>query len=175
MESSNPLGGTLQSAGLWSGQAAQRRSEILFANLELRDRACPHAVKAARVGKHRRITALAHIRDDRAHHALNRRFAGHLVEGQRCKLRVKTGLARGKAAQFHAVFPRRAATMKESMTGCSSARRVFRAAWLTTRRADTGMISSTGTSLLARSVLPLDTRSTIASASPSSGASSIEP
>src|SRR5439155_3087 len=43
------------------------------------------------------------------------------------------------------------------------------------RRADTGMISSTGTRPLARKVLPVETRSTIASARPTSGASSIDP
>ncbi len=61
------------------------------------------------------------------------------------------------------------------MSGCSSARRVFSAAWFTTRRADTGMISSTATRSFAFSVLPVATRSTMASARPVSGASSIEP
>ena len=51
----------------------------------------------------------------------------------------------------------------------------FSAAWLTTSRAEIGMISSTSTSAFAFSVLPEATRSTIASARPVSGASSIEP
>ena len=51
----------------------------------------------------------------------------------------------------------------------------FSAAWLTTRRAEICMICSTSTRWLARSVLPVETRSTIASARPVSGASSIEP
>ena len=42
-------------------------------------------------------------------------------------------------------------------------------------RAEIGMIGSTSTSPLARSVPPVDTTSTMASASPTSGASSIEP
>jgi hypothetical protein len=48
-------------------------------------------------------------------------------------------------------------------------------AWLTTRRELIGAISSTATRLFAFSVPPVLTRSTMASASPTSGASSIEP
>jgi hypothetical protein len=48
-------------------------------------------------------------------------------------------------------------------------------AWFTMSRAEIGAISSTGFSPFAFSVLPVLTRSTIASASPTSGASSIEP
>src|SRR6185436_13179230 len=117
------------------------------------------------------IAPLAHSGDDCPHHVGNLRVLGRFIARQRGELRVETGLARGKTADVHF----RAALEKASIRGCSSARRVLSAAWFTTRRADTGMISSTATSLLARSVLPLDTRSTIASASPSSGASSIEP
>src|SRR5205823_4490976 len=49
------------------------------------------------------------------------------------------------------------------------------AAWLTTSREEICMISSTSTRLFAFKVLPVATRSTIASARPVSGASSIEP
>ena len=57
-----------------------------------------------------------------------------------------------------------------NMTGFS-----FIDAGFTMRRLVTAMISSTTLSLLARSVLPVSTRSTMASARPTSGASSIEP
>jgi hypothetical protein len=48
-------------------------------------------------------------------------------------------------------------------------------AGLTISRALIGMIVSTSTRSFAASVLPVDTRSTIASASPDSGASSMDP
>jgi hypothetical protein len=49
------------------------------------------------------------------------------------------------------------------------------AAWFTTRRDEMSMMRSTSTSWLALSVLPVDTRSTMASARPVSGASSMLP
>jgi hypothetical protein len=49
------------------------------------------------------------------------------------------------------------------------------AAWLTTRRELMSMMRSTSTRWLALRVLPVDTRSTMASASPVSGASSMLP
>ena len=52
---------------------------------------------------------------------------------------------------------------------------IFIEALLTTRRELTAQISSTGSSPFARRVLPVSTRSTIRSASPTSGASSMEP
>src|SRR5690606_23784956 len=62
-----------------------------------------------------------------------------------------------------------------SRIGWISSRLVFSEAWLTTRRELIDMISSTSSRSFARSVAPEDTRSTIASARPTSGASSIEP
>ena len=62
-----------------------------------------------------------------------------------------------------------------SSIGCIVSRFNFNAAWLMTSRAEIGMISSTALRWLAFSVFPLETRSTIASANPTSGASSIEP
>ena len=62
-----------------------------------------------------------------------------------------------------------------SMIARIGSRLSFSAAWLTTRRAEISMISSTSTRRFAFSVLPDETRSTIASARPVSGASSIEP
>ena len=57
----------------------------------------------------------------------------------------------------------------------SPSRLSFSAPGLTMRREVIGVMSSTATRSLARSVLPVETRSTITSASPTSGANSIDP
>ena len=62
-----------------------------------------------------------------------------------------------------------------SMIARTGSRLSFNDAWLTISLAEIGMICSTSTSWLALSVWPVETRSTMASASPVSGASSIEP
>ena len=67
------------------------------------------------------------------------------------------------------------ACAKASRIGCTPARLSLSEAGLTTRRELTSSTCSTATSLLAFSVLPVLTRSTMASARPTSGANSIEP
>ena len=52
---------------------------------------------------------------------------------------------------------------------------IFMLTWFTTIRADSGQISSKTCSPFSRSVAPVSTISTITSASPTIGASSIEP
>ncbi len=61
------------------------------------------------------------------------------------------------------------------MSGRRRACLSLRAAWLTTRRELMSMMRSTSTRWLALSVFPVDTRSTMASARPVSGASSMLP
>jgi len=68
-----------------------------------------------------------------------------------------------------------AALVNASSKGWIDLRLSFSAAWLMTSRALTRVISSTATRWFALSVLPVPTRSTMASASPVNGASSIEP
>src|SRR5918994_746460 len=129
------------------------------------------AVELPGVRPHRGVAALSHVGEDPAHRFLHRRILRGRVAREVRELRVKGPVPSGEPAQFH----RALAFAKASINGCSAARLVLSAAWLTIRRADTGMISSTATRPFALSVLPVDTRSTMASASPTSGASSIEP
>ena len=58
---------------------------------------------------------------------------------------------------------------------CSASAMLAKTAGFTTSRAEMSMMCSTSTRWLARSVLPVDTRSTMASARPVSGASSMLP
>ena len=68
-----------------------------------------------------------------------------------------------------------ATLLNASSIGCSKSRLSFKAAWFTIRREEMSAMCSTSTKSFARSVLPVLTRSTIASDKPTSGASSIEP
>src|SRR5262249_52398845 len=77
------------------------------------------------------------------------------------------------AKGLHAAAPTAASSL--AISGASSARLSLSAALFTISRDEIATISSTSTRRFARSVPPLETRSTIASARPASGASSIEP
>ena len=86
----------------------------------------------------------------------------HKIEAEGLSRRVETAESRRSIDQ-------------NSMIGFSASCLSLSAAWLTTRGDEIGMISSTATSRLAFSVPPVDTRSTIRSARPARGASSIDP
>jgi ATP phosphoribosyltransferase len=89
---------------------------------------------------------------------------------QGARLRVATKfMAIGAAAQAATALAK--ASMMARMGACLS----LSEAWLTTRRALMSMMCSTSTSWLARRVLPVETRSTMASASPVRGANSMLP
>jgi len=138
MEAPDPGSCLSQRRSLLPRQPGERRPQAGLRHLQLRHRARPDAVKAARVRKHRGIAAPANVRDDRARHSRHRTVRGRLVAGQGLELRAELRVARAQAAQLH-----RLAFANASIIGCSSDRRVFSAAWLTIKRAETGMISST--------------------------------
>src|SRR2546421_2432346 len=171
VEGADALERVAQPLRLLARQAGKRLLGLLAWHLELGGAARLARIEAPAVFDERRIAAPLHIGEDVLHGVPDGRVPTRLVARQRRKLGVESGRAGGKAAQRHA----RAALAKASMSGCNRARLVLSAAWFTIRRADTGMISSTATKSLSRSVRPLDTRSTMASARPVSGASSIEP
>ena len=149
----------------------ERHVQLRARQLELRHAARLGAIELARVVEHRHVSALAHVRHDGTHRALDCVVLRRLVAREPLERGIEPCVRGRHAPQLHG----RTALAKASMSGCSAARRVLSAAWLTIRREETGMISSTATSWLALSVLPVDTRSTIASASPRIGASSIDP
>src|SRR5262249_16295506 len=115
--------------------------------------------------------ARADVGDDRAHRRLDAAILRRRVARESIELRIEAGAPGRKPAQLHFA----AAFAKASISGCRAARLVLSAAWFTMRRADTGMISSTASRSFAFSVWPVETRSTMASARPTSGASSIDP
>ena len=126
-------------------------------------------VEAARVVEYRSIAIGANVLENFSDGQFDRVVCRVIEVQQFVKRGQKAGIA-GRKSTNHLIAP----SMAE-MTGCSRSRFIFSAAWLTTSREEMLMISSTSTSLLAFSVAPDDTRSTMASARPASGASSIEP
>src|SRR5262249_20757516 len=126
-------------------------------------------VEALCVLEQRHVAARSHAVQDLGHARLDRgiglgRPVAHALE-------LGFELWRGGVeAADHAMAP-----SKASIKARSASRLSLSAAGLTTSRAEMSMIVSTSTKWLALSVLPVETRSTIASARPVSGASSIEP
>src|SRR5262249_37763335 len=163
MEAPDSTCGLFQRRSFLSGNPSQRRKQILSRKLEIRNGARLYLVESPAVAENGGVSAPAHVGDDRFDDALHARILRSFVACKRGELRIEVAPRRRKASQLH-----RAAFRKASISGCSSARRVLSAAWLTMRREVTGMISSTGTRSFARSVSPVATRSTIASARPSS-------
>src|SRR5207244_4580542 len=146
----------------------ERRSQGWWTDLKLGDRVRRNAIEAARVIQQRGVAARAYLGEDGTHGFRELRV---LRRVEACQLfEAGSKILVGGRKAFHL-----AARAKASISGCSSARLVLSAAWLTISRAETGRISSTATSPLSRSVRPVATRSTMASARPVSGASSIDP
>ena len=175
--------GGAQCVGLSRGDARQRRSKLAGAQLERGHRGRLQSIEARGVLEHRRVAAAAHVGHDLGHARLDGRVGlGRPVQHAReggLEVRLPGVQARdahrgGGAVPAHEALPLTAASSASTSARIGS-RLSLSAAWLTTRRADTSRICSTSTSWLARSVPPVDTRSTIASARPVSGASSIEP
>src|SRR5690606_13190893 len=140
----------------------------------------PEPVEAPRELEQRLVAAPAHVRDDPLHRAHDAGILLRLPRQQPGKPRLEAGLGRiqavdGRGAARHGVASWAAARSNAAISGAIAACRILSAAWFTIRRAEIGMISSTSTRLFARSVPPVETTSTMASASPTSGASSIEP
>src|SRR5690606_33322845 len=116
------------------------------------------------------------VRDGR----LDGGILARLVVEQRAQAHAEVGArgiepGDGEPAHADAASRRSAAAPSWRTSGSIRAGRVLRAARLMISRADTCWMSSTTTRLLARKVEPVLTRSTMASASPTSGASSIDP
>src|SRR5688572_350937 len=142
----------------------------LAGNLQLRNGAGARIVKPMRILQERGIPSLAHCAQNVGHHGFHGRVRGRVVAGERRQRGIEARRGRRQATQLHS-----AAWAKASISGWSAARLVLSAAWLTISRADTRMMSSTASRSFALSVLPVETRSTMASARPTSGASSIDP
>src|SRR5690606_31351142 len=180
------LGGGLQRVAVGMRERIERTAQLVARQLERPHRRRVDTVEAPRVFEHCLVAARANVGDDARDRLLDRLVLRGLVGEQRGQARGEIGGStvepcgqpdgHGDASPSPAASAeRRAARASASSSGSSLAARVFSAAWLTMSRAEIGMISSTSTSWFARSVPPVLTRSTIASARPTSGASSIEP
>src|SRR5262249_3822037 len=120
------------------------------------------------------VSARADVGENPFDRLLDRRIGGQLDRVQMREDLLEVGRARIEAAhRTHVVASTAASSL--SMSGISSARLSLSAAALTIRREEIATFPSTRTSRFERKVLPVETRSTIASASPAKGASSIEP
>src|SRR5690606_20340236 len=135
-------------------------------------------IEATRVLDHGGIAGRTHGSQYAGHRLVDAGIVSALESEQRIERRQKLRLARIEPPDPNVTRGftiHRTAPAKASRTGWMRVRFSLSEAWLTIRRELMGMISSTSTRLFAFRVPPLETRSTIASASPTSGASSIEP
>src|SRR6267142_3790003 len=132
-------------------------------------------IELARVLEHRLVAARPDLAQNRRRRVFDALVLGILECEQVGQPRIEAGVAGRQACNPDHVPLFATAPAKASSSGWIVPRLSLSAAWFTIRRALIGMISSTAWRPLARSVLPLETRSTIASARPTSGASSIEP
>src|SRR5215208_2844224 len=129
------------------------------------------------IGQHRGVPALLHVAEDFRDALLDLRVGlGRPVQPRR-ELLLEGGGGGGQAGRLgvHAVTSLPSAAANASMTRRIASCLSLSAAWLTTSRELMSMMRSTSTRLFALSVPPVDTRSTIASAKPVSGASSMLP
>src|SRR5690606_7416414 len=156
------------------GYALQRRPQFGLRDFQFVRGLRADAVETRGVFEHRGIAARLDVGQYRCNGDGDLRILRRLEGQQFGEPRVEIGLGGGQPAHDQ---PAGAETAREkaSISGWIIARLTFSAAWLTTRRELTGAISSTATRLLAFSVPPVLTRSTMASARPTSGASSIDP
>src|SRR5690606_15487042 len=169
------VGRLAQRLALLHRQAVERGAQLRMRQFELRHARHVEAVEAARVFDHRRVTRGAHGGEDVGDGVVDTRVGTALEGQQRVEFGEETRLAGIHAADDHAFSLLPMAPAKASSIGWMRSCLSFSEAWLTTRRELMSRMCSTSTSPLARSVPPVDTRSTMASASPTSGASSIEP
>src|ERR1700694_1058291 len=150
------------------------------------------AVEQGRIFEHGGVAAGPHIDDDISDRGVDRLVLGSVNRRQSPKRRGKVrgrrietahfshggqALLRALAALGVSAVPGALGALRAiaSSSGWSESRLSLSDAGLTINRALIAIISSTATRSLALSVLPLLTRSTMASASPTSGASSIDP
>src|SRR5690606_24464359 len=116
------------------------------------------------------VAALLHISEDGSDSRFQLLVGSFFESEQRTQARIEIGLLCRESGDVHLIAPAKASSM-----GCMVARLSFSEAWFTTRREEICTISSTATRLLAFSVAPLLTKSTMASDNPTSGANSMEP
>ena len=165
-------------AALRRRDRAERRLQLGRADLERGDRIGFEAVEAPRVLEHRGVAAGPHVVEDRGDALLDRPVGLGRPVRAGARARRRSRRRRSRVGGSRAPSPL-AASADDGADGVDDAadRRVpsFSAAWLTISRAEIGMICSTSTRSFAFSVWPDETRSTMASARPVSGASSIEP
>src|SRR5690606_20222408 len=144
--------------------------------LQLADRLHIAAIKTVGQFHQRRVAALAH-RIENGTHAIMHFIVTRFAPGGQCgEVGVEIQVGGIKAIDVHAGL-RRASTAASiaSRIGWICACRVFMLARLTIRRLEMWQISSVGSSPSARRVLPVSTISTMRSARPTNGASSIAP
>src|SRR5206468_975621 len=144
----------------------ERGLQLALRNLQRRDRRCREAIEALRVFEHRRISARANVAQDRIDAFLDREIGLRRPVQHALQLALEIGRRRRELGDVHCHAAAPIAAAKASMMRRMASRLSLSAAWLTTKRAEICMISSTSTRLLAFSVLPVATRSTIASAKP---------
>src|ERR1700682_205162 len=188
----HPISRGDQRVVLLGAQSSERRFEGGGPELQRGDRRCLDAVEQESIFEHGGVPTRPHVDDDIGDRGVDPLVLGGIDRRQPSKRRGEIRGRRIEAAHFGhrsqallgvlavlgaSAVPGalRALRARASSTGCTASRLSLSAAGLTIRRALIAMISSTATRPLALSVLPLLTRSTMASASPTSGASSIDP
>eukprot|EP01022_Parablepharisma_sp_SALTPOND_P017907 TRINITY_DN290_c1_g1_i2.p1 TRINITY_DN290_c1_g1~~TRINITY_DN290_c1_g1_i2.p1 ORF type:complete len:1623 (-),score=570.02 TRINITY_DN290_c1_g1_i2:20056-24924(-) len=182
------VGGGLQRMAACRGQAVQGCLQGLVADLQGGYRGGLHAVEALGVFQHGGVAARLDLGQDAGSGTVDGLVLAGL-EGQHGRellteagnggIEFSDGNAHGLTCSARKSwivdYLALDAFSKASRMGCKRSRFNFSAAWFTTRREEISMMCSTSTSLLARSVPPVLTRSTMASDRPTSGPSSIEP
>src|ERR1700682_5239147 len=184
-----PLGGGDERVVLLGAQGVERGFESSRPELQRGPRGRLDPVEQGSVFEHGGVAAHPHVDNDISDRGVDRVVLGRV----NCRQpRERRGEIRGRRietahfshrsqALFDSLTALRVSAMSgalramASSTGWTVSRLSLSDAGLTISRALIGMMSSTATRSLALSVLPLLTRSTIASASPTSGASSIDP
>src|ERR1700682_2030319 len=188
----NPLGGGDERVVLLGAQGVERGFESSGPQLQRGHRGRLDAVEQGRVLEYGGVAARPHVGDDISDRGVDRLVMSGVNRRQSRKRRGKVrgrrietahfshegqALLRALAALGASAVPGALGALRAmaSSNGWSESRLSLSDAGLTINRALIAMISSTATRSLALSVLPLLTRSTMASASPTSGASSIDP
>ena len=166
-----------QRLALRLSEPGERGLHLGAADLQRGHPLVPARGRSAGVLQHRGVAAPPHVGQDLGHDPLDALVLRRSrTPAAAAELRLEIGAAGIEQIKLQhpplPVLPRR--RTRPAWAG-SASRLSLSAAWFTTRRALIGMISSTATRWFALSVLPVLTRSTMASASPTSGASSIEP
>jgi hypothetical protein len=144
VEGAHALRCGLQRGALRFRQRGQGRIQFGLADIEVRHRGGLHAVELVGVFQHRVVAAGAYVADDPADRAFDGVVGLGFESQQRIERFPEIVLGGVELADHDWAFASEARS-KASMIGCRRARFSLSAAWLTTRREEMSMISSTST------------------------------